>query len=513
MKISYTLYPILDKETMRNLDQKAINEYGIKPEILMENAARSVVDIVLQNYEFEKCLILVGPGNNGGDGFSIARNLRNLDKEVVVLKIGKEYSKEAEYHFQLLKKFDVEVIDFNDTDKDLNKLVDNSQIIIDALFGIGLSRAMEDKLLNLVKYINANFNGVVVSVDIPSGISADTGLLQEAIYATDTVTFQYPKIGFFLNEAAKFLGEVHIVDIGLPNFEKVETNYYWIKNVEFIDDRSGFSHKGKFGKLGIIGGSFGMVGAPVLASLASYVCGAGLVYGFVPEKIASVYDLAALEAVTVPLPSTQSGAIDLKSIVKIINKIESLSINTLLIGPGLGNSQEVALFISRLVEELPSELNLIIDADAIRYFPKNLEKEFNTLIFTPHLGEFANSLDKDIKEVKNSTLDLMKEFLSKLKAKRKILVLKDVPTIIFDEDKYYVFLNPQGALAKAGSGDVLAGIISSFITQGLKPLAAVIGAVWLHNKTGKKAADRLANNSVLARELIREIPAILREGK
>jgi len=458
---------------MLEIDKYAIEKLGVPSEKLMENAAKAVMKAVLKYVkEKSQTAVFCGSGNNGGDGKIVARLLNNQGIYTRCFLISEEIN--------------IEEVELFCKDYD---------IIIDAIFGIGLNRAVEGKAVEVIKLINS-LNKPVIAVDMPSGISADTGEIRgEAVKATETITFSMPKFGQMVTPGALYCGKIEIADIGIPK-EAFETAKFHGRMTDakfvskFFPTRNVDSHKGDYGKVLIIAGSEGMTGAALLAAKAALRCGSGLVSVGVPRNIYSIVATGALEAMVFPLPDKRK---------EILKRLENCDV--CLIGPGMGISEESSVIVANILQN--ASVPVVIDADAITAIskqPKMLQGASCPKIITPHDGEFKRLGGFQGKNRLNSAIDFAKKHNC-------TLVLKGCKTITANSSGF-VWCNTTGnaGMATAGSGDVLAGVIASIIGRGYAPDEAVAAAVWVHGKAGDICAEKFGQYGMTAGDLIEALP-------
>ena len=487
---------VLKPEYIREWELYTMNFQGIDTLNLMENAAQSVVNW-LQDSEYchKSFIIFCGKGNNGGDGLAIARLLRQINKKVVVyiLENGKKGAHAFQHQLQLLRQLDVEV-HFYSIDHSLD-LTDSDTIIIDALFGIGLNKPLTDLGAALVHRINQS-PLLKISIDIPSGMYADrTSKGNIFIYANETLTFQCLKPAFLMSENAPGFGNVHVLNIELLNtyLSTLTTDYQIIDNnyLKLIHKkRKVFSHKGSHGHALMITGSKGMMGAAVLSAKACMRSGIGKLSLLTPPGETQILQQSIPEAICLNTETTNQNIYNL-----------DLSIyHSIGMGPGIGmDSIHQQLFETVFTRY---KGHLLLDADALNYiakYPSLLSSIPPSTIITPHPKELERLFGKVSDDFER--LELIQR---KAKELNIIIVLKGKYTLIATPDSSlyvnYLFGNP--GLAKAGTGDVLAGIITSFLGQGYNPVHAACLGVALHAIAADIALGKESVESLLASDLI-----------
>ncbi|WP_333654339.1 NAD(P)H-hydrate dehydratase [Dissulfurispira sp.] len=506
---------VVTAQEMREIDRITIEDYGIPGLVLMERAGLAVASKVREFYPDKKVLVLCGGGNNGGDGLVAARNLHNrgFDVKVFLAVEPKKLSSDALVQYKIARKFGLSTMPLNEL---LTHLITHHCLIVDAIFGTGLSRPVKGSLAEVFSLINDS-DIPVVAVDIPSGISSDTGeVLGEAIKADFTVTFGLPKRGHLLYPGAEYAGRLFVEDIGFPAkllaSEKINVELIDIKMAsDLILPRPGYSHKGDYGHVLVIAGSKGKTGAALMAAKACLRSGSGLVTLAVPESLLDVFQGRVTEEMTLPLPDDGSGMLSSKAIDVILN-FAAKKIDVIAIGPGIGVSHDTEKVVMELIQR--SSIPLVIDADGINSISRAIGNRQGTtglfkkakapIILTPHPGEMARLLQGS-REVEKNRIDTAISFSKETGA---YLVLKGVPTIVAEPDGN-AFINTTGnpGMATAGSGDVLTGVIASLLGQGSNPLNASLLGVYLHGLAGDAAAREKGEHSLIASDIIDFLPA------
>ena len=530
---------VITADEMREIDRISIEEYGIPGIVLMERAGLAVALKVKEFYPDKKIVVLCGGGNNGGDGLVAARNLHNRGFKVSVLIFAKKnsLSPDCNAQYQIAKKIGIPV-EFR---KDLNERDVHGAVLIDAVFGTGLSRPVKGSLAGVFAFINDS-DVPVVAVDIPSGISSDTGeILGEAIMADYTVTFGLAKRGHLLYPGAEYTGRLFVEDIGFPAkilaSEKINVDMIDREMVSgLIPLRPKYSHKGDYGHVLIVAGSRGKTGAALMAAKACLRSGSGLVTLAVPESLMNIFQGRVTEEMTLPLPDDGSGVLSSKAIDVILN-FAAQKIDVIAIGPGIGVSNDTEKIMNELIQK--STIPMVIDADAINSIaPPHpplgkghpslpplakggsrggiskgaiglLRKAKSPIVITPHPGEMARLLSQESeKEIKiKIEKDRIDTAMSFSKETGTYLVLKGVPTIV-TEPEGRAFINTTGnpGMATAGTGDVLTGIIASLLGQSLNPVNASLLGVYIHGFAGDMAAKGKGEHSLIATDIIDSLP-------
>jgi hydroxyethylthiazole kinase-like uncharacterized protein yjeF len=508
---------VVTAEEMRIIDRKTIEGYGIPGAVLMERAGFSVTAMIKQVFSPRKVIIISGSGNNGGDGLVVARNLYNEGWDVKVfltIKI-EDLKGDALLQYRVANKLGIKIYPINDFLTQHSSLITRHCIIVDALLGTGLSKNVTGLLSEVISLINTS-NVPIVSVDIPSGISSDNGqIMGEAIRADYTVTFGLPKRGHLLYPGAQHSGKLFIEDIGFPeellNSEKLHIELLMKDKVStLIPQRPRYSYKGNYGHVLIVAGSKGKTGAAIMAAKACIRSGAGLVTIGIPKSLADVFQSRVTEEMTLILPDKGDGTLSQRAFRVILNFLNERA-TTLAIGPGISVSDDTKKLMDTLIKT--STTPMVIDADGINSLKGEraiFSKSKAPIILTPHPGEMAGLLGKQ-KGVTVKSQDIERNRInvavSFTKETGTVLVLKGVPTIIAEPDgKAYINSTGNPGMASAGTGDVLTGMISGFLSQGLSPVQASILGVYMHGFAGDSAAAEKGEHSLIATDIIDKVP-------
>ena len=517
---------ILTAEQMREIDRQTIQDLGMPSLTLMENAGVQFVRALEQRFPdlvSQKVTILCGKGNNGGDGFVIARQLwmRGATPRVVLAADPESLSADARVNFHYLQYTGVAPYVVRSMEDWLVIKTDllGSTLLVDALLGTGLSTPLEGFYLELVSDVNTNFPGVpVIAVDMPSGLPSDTGdYVGESVHADLTVTFTAPKVSQVFPPNMNNCGELVVVPIGTPP-ESLMRSDFFLNLVEasevqpLLAPRMKDTHKGDFGHVLVVAGGRGKTGAAGLAGQAALRSGAGLVTVATAESsLTSVAGYAA-ELMTEPLPETEAGSISARALEydRFAGMVKDKSV--LAIGPGLSTHPETVDFVRRVVRDF--KLPMVVDADALNALggaPELLDGRERTLVITPHPGEMGRLVGKSTADVQSRRVETARALA---RAHHLYVVLKGFRTLVA-EPGGQVFVNPTGnpGMAAGGMGDVLTGLIAGFLAQFFdRPPAAVIAAaVYLHGLAGDLAAAEVGELSLTAGDVLRMFPAALRK--
>lgn len=476
---------ILSAQNTKKLDSYTIENCGLMGEVLMERAALAVADTIsVKEVQGARILVVCGSGNNGADGICVARILQDRGFKVILSLIGNEDNATELYkkHKKIALNWGIEFYN----------IIPNEEydVIVDAIFGIGLSREIEGKYFDAISRINSmkkHRNSTVYSVDIPSGISADNGqVLGIAVEADYTITFGYRKLGQLLSPGKEHCGLLIVKTIGFCGLDMagIEPDAFTYTRDDLDDilpDRASNSHKGDYGKILIVAGTKNMAGAAILCAKAAIRSGAGLVKVFTTESNRIIVQESVPEALLCTYKEDwdngQETIAEFKSM--LIRELSWASM--VIVGPGIST-------VNRSVKTLQyickyATCPLLFDADALNIISENtndLEENIcipqNTII-TPHIKEMSRLTQKTVGEIKTDIIDVAKEYAID---KNVIVVLKDSKTVVTDGKKVYINSSGNEGLATGGSGDVLAGIIGSFAAQGESMLDAACAGVYVH---------------------------------
>lgn len=502
---------VLDKASMKQCDNRTITQFKVPAMVLMERAALSVCEEILNRFLKGTVLIVCGTGNNGGDGFALGRMLEEKGFLVEYRLIGnmEKLTKEAKAQLDILHAYGSKI--------STGALKEEYTIVIDGIFGIGLSREITGEYKEIIETLN-EIKGYKIALDIPSGVCADTGKLLGCCFKADlTVTFGYLKKGLLLYPGAEYAGGVVCADIGIREAAFLnnppDTFTFEKEDLSKIPKRSKEGNKGSFGKVSVFAGSSKVSGALLLSVLSAYRSGCGYVKVFTEETNRPILSEKVLEAVIETYQEKQEGLNE--------NEIETLQktyefATEVIIGPGigLGKIPETMLWHVLRADKKP----VIVDADALTILSKSekmqeyLIHSANSrkfpIILTPHLGEFARLLSKDIKQVKEN---LLQEGLAYANKMGVILVCKEARTLVINGISGEVYINCSGneGMATAGSGDVLTGIIAGMLGTKMEPFLAVCMGVYLHGLCGDNAKEKSSSAYMMASDLIKQLPCFL----
>jgi len=480
---------------MREADRRTIDEIGIPSLVLMENAGRQAVaamEAMFSDLLERQIAVLCGRGNNGGDGFVIARTLVQRGADVSVFLLGRvaDVRGDARTNLEILGRLGLTVVEVADSQAwELHFTeVRDCSLIVDAIFGTGLNAPVAGLIESVIADVNAS--GIpVVAIDLPSGLSADTpDSVGPSIDACLTVTLGAPKLPLVLPPGETHAGDIVIADIGIPNeiFDAVEGPRVELLTRgamrDLVSPRSPDSHKGDYGRVLIVAGSRGKTGAAHLAGIGALRSGAGLVTVATPLSCQATISAMAPEYMTEALNEMSDG-VDLDEADRVIE----MARDVIAIGPGLGQATSTKEFIKRLVDRATTPL--VVDADGLNAFTDDAERlvgrEGRDVIITPHPGEMARLVGMSTDEVQARRMDVARNFAS---AHHTYVILKGHRTLIATPDGK-VFINPTGnpGMATGGTGDVLTGMIAAWLAQLLDAEGACKLAVYLHGMAGDLA--------------------------
>ena len=501
---------------MHEIDDTAINDFGLIELALMESAGHRVAQAAenfLNGVDKKSICILAGSGNNGGDALTAARYLSNSGARVKIFLVGNKNHRTESLNTQIriLRSMTVEIQQL-ESDRAWERLqitLRFADAVVDGILGTGFFGEIRPSALRLIRLINS-MSKPVISIDIPSGVEADTGFVGEAaIHASCTVALGLPKPGHFICPGANYVGKLVIDDIGIPqkilNGDIHQTLLDDKLAVTFLPARAKDVHKGSCGKILVVAGSRGMTGAACLASMSALKVGAGLVTLAVPESLNDLYEVKLTEVMTSVLDEVKSGIIGGNKAIGALTDLAEKA-DAILIGPGLGRAQETLDLVKKIVSTVDKPL--ILDADAIFAFNgagEELKNCKHIPILTPHLGELAALLNISVEELRRSLIENVRKAAQDFRA---MIVAKSECTIIAYPNGE-IFISPLGnsSMATAGSGDVLAGTIAGLMKQ--TPFAPLAG-VYLHGTAGN-FADAEKSEGLIASDIMENLPKAIKK--
>ncbi len=531
---------------MRHIDQDTIEGIGIPGIVLMETAGSAIVRAIERHYPAcQRIGIFAGKGNNGGDGIVIARQLAHAGRDVHLFLVSpvESFTGEAHINLQIAKRLTAsfglqappkgrlritEILSEKEGGKEgsvegWKHWMANCELLVDAIFGTGLRGAVRGAIATVINDINS-LRTPILSIDLPSGLDADTGNpLGACVRAERTVTIGLPKRGLLVHPGAELAGHLEVVDIGFPqqvvDSQNIKVNWTTAAQAtEWIPPRPPASHKGSYGRVLVVAGSTGMTGAAALASEAALRAGAGLVTLATPKHLNAILESLLPEVMTLPLPETAAGSLAESATSAILEFAEKTK-SVLAIGPGLSQHSETVALVHRLVRENREQglgLRMVVDADglnalahatlgeaAIRRLLLQLGKE---AVLTPHPGEMARLTNTPVSTLEADRIRTAQQFANEHGV---TLVFKGAPTVI-GHPNGDVWVNSTGnpGMATGGMGDVLTGIIAGLMAQGVPSERAAVLGVYLHGLAGDIAAEAVGMHGLIASDVLKAVPQV-----
>lgn len=500
---------------MREIDQTAIQLYGIPGIVLMENAGVEItrkIKSILGTVQGKKVCIFAGKGNNGGDGYVVARHLFNQGAKVKVFLLGskKNIIGDAKTNLDIITNMEIGILEVNgERDWDQVKIaVTFADCLVDGILGTGFRGETDGEVAQAIEIINSS-GRTIVAVDIPSGVDANTGQIRgSAVKAGYTVTLGLPKPGLLLYPGAEYAGTVTVADIGLPSSlladSEIKQNVITAADVRsLLQKRPADAHKGSCGKVLVVAGSQGLTGAAALSSQAALRAGAGLVTLGIGESLHDIMEIKLTEVMTKPLPDISKGAIGRKA-VPYIREFAG-ECNVLAIGPGIGRQEETMAAVRELTQSVPCPL--VIDADGLQSlvgFTEMLPDLGGLAVLTPHPGEMAKLVGSSPERINQDRIGIARQAAGQWGS---IVVLKGAGTVVaFPDGEVYINTTGNAGMATGGTGDVLTGVIAAFIAQGLSSHEAAVAGVYIHGLAGDIAAQN-GEIGLTASDVIQALPA------
>lgn len=517
---------IVGTHMMREMERRTIEEFNINSNQLMDRAGYNVAATVRRLLESAGlssalALVIAGRGNNGGDAFVAARYLKDMGTPVEVWIAGSanQLSGDAALYYGKLKAAKIHVEEFP-TQKDWDDVIANPlpcEALVDGVLGTGITGPARGPAAGAIRYIRSQANdALVISIDVPSGLNADTGFAEgDAVKADMTVTMGLAKPGLIEPHAADYVGAIEVANIGLPDAVIAEAEADSRELIFYSDLKPLFprrkrnSHKGDYGHLLVVAGSRGMSGAAGFAVLAATRSGVGLVSAVVPQSIHALVANAALEPMVHPAQETEAGSLSLGALPLIRSFYDR--VNAILIGPGLSRNPEITQLVRALLAE--TALPMVLDADALYALGADLaaiaKARSSGIIITPHPGEMARLLNTTVEYAQS---DRFATAARAAKTAKAVVVLKGAGTVVAAE-KLPLLINSTGnpGMANGGNGDVLAGFMAGFLAQGFSGYDAARAAVYLHGKAGDLVAMRHSQFAMNATDVLEELPFAFRD--
>lgn len=502
---------LVTAKIMRQLDKIVIEEHGIKSTTLMENAAQSVFDKIVEyedDLKGKKATVICGKGNNGGDGLLVAQHLKNAGVDISVFVLAKKTSISADSKKSLTKLnkiykktvFVEKLEDFDLSDPD---------IIIDAIFGTGFNSNPEGIYYDVIKQMNDS-KIKIYSIDIPSGLHGTTGNIEDiAVNATNTITLAYGKVGLYVNDGYIYSGRVDVVDIGFPEDvdDEIQDTRMLTEEIDTFGayaDRELTADKKDFGKVFNFSGSLSMPGAAVLSSTAALRAGTGLLKLGIPMNISASVSTIFPEIMSLPLGYAQPGFTSINAEKEVLKGYKWC--NACLVGPGLSVHPETKKVVRRLIQKSNGK-PMVLDADALNIMAEQnelFEKMGPHVVLTPHNSEMARMINTSKELFLLERIEIVTQKAIDWKC---YIVLKGTPTLIaFPDGRMYTHINKNPAMAVGGIGDTLSGIIVSLLGQEIPMEKAIITSLYIHSIAGQYATEKYGEVSMLPSDLIKEIP-------
>lgn len=500
---------------MREMDHRTIDSFGIPGRVLMENAGRGATRVFMEKFYHrpgQKVGIMAGRGNNGGDGFVVARYLAQQGIPVAVYLLAEKttVAGDAAANLALLPSLGIPLTEIPDETafSEHCHTMERIDIWVDAILGTGLKSNVKGYFKRIIDFMN-NSTKPVFAVDIPSGLNSDTGQpCGVCIKARATATFGFAKTGHLVYPGADYTGDLEIIDIGIPHSiaQTVNPKQFVLKekNVrDLIMPRSADSHKGQTGHLLVIAGSPGKTGAAAMSAVSALRSGAGLVTLGIAESLNTVLETQVLEAMTHPLPETQAGILGPAASDLIMDLMADK--NCLALGPGLGQAAETHEVVINIIKN--SEIPLVIDADGLNILSANvpvLHECKAPVILTPHPGEMTRLLNTTVVNVQQDRIAAARNFAQRYGVH---MVLKGAGTVIaLPDGNVYINTTGNAGMASGGMGDVLTGVIAGLICQGYSAAEAARLGVYLHGAAADTLAEKIGPVGYLASEVMNSIP-------
>ncbi len=510
-------------KTIKTIDHAAVSKYGMRSVQLMENAGAGVAAVIVKELgkriEGRRVAIIAGKGNNAGDGYVCARLLANMGARVTVFSLASsnELKGDCLLNERIWRKMSGEVRSISTGAPLRNERNESSlkhaAIIVDAIFGTGLSSPISGTYAEAIRHING-LGKKIISVDIPSGIDATTGaILGIAVKATVTVAMAMPKLGTYIYPGREYAGQLETIDIGCPacllTDETIKENLVtgqWVAGILRTIQRRPESHKGSFGHVLVVGGSHGKTGAPYMAAMGAMRTGAGLATIALPKSLEAAMSAKTTEVMTLGLPDEKDGPLGAEAIDVVIKAMRHKA--AICIGPGLGLSAGSSSLVLSMIER--ARAPVVIDADGLNAMTSSiavLKKAKASLILTPHPGEAARLLGVDVAAIQSDRVGAARTLAERTGA---IVLLKGASSVIAAPN-HDIYIVPTGnpALATAGTGDVLSGVIAGLLSQGVSPVEAAVSGAYLHGLVADDYKTLHGDTGMIATDLLHLMPSVI----
>ena len=509
---------VVTAQEMRQIDQQTIEQIGISGAVLMEHAGSAVVRVIHQHFpECQRIAIIVGKGNNGGDGLVVARQLAHAGQPIQIFLVSppESFAGDALANLQIAQNLNLPITSVlaEDELEATKSQIASADLIVDSIFGTGLRGGVHGFIGDVITYINKT-ERPVIAIDLPSGLSADTGMAEGAcIQASYTVTMGLPKRGNLIHPGATFTGKLEVADIGFPpsvtDAQNIQINWTQPSDAaRILPPRPIHSHKGTYGRVYVVAASTGMTGAAALTSTGALRVGAGLVTLGAPESLNPILEVKLTEAMTVPLPETAEGSLALEAKSHIIETVDRTK-SVLAIGPGLSQHPETVALVHSLICE--SNAPIVIDADGVNALSKSkeiLSSLSPQTVLTPHPGEMARLIGGTVEALERDRIGIAQRFAE---THNVTLVLKGAPTVVARGDGE-VWINSTGnaGMATGGMGDILTGLIAGLIAQKVSPFDAAVLGVYLHGLAGDIVAESIGMHGLMAGDVLNSVPKAIK---
>jgi len=499
---------IATRDIVREIDNTTIKKYGIPGLILMENAGRAVSTVILSQYpEAEKISVFCGGGNNGGDGFVIARHLISAGKEVTtyLLQNKNDYKGDAKTNLEALRKISKDVKKISSNFSNYKK----SDLIVDSIFGTGINDEVKGTVKKIIGEINS-LRTPKISVDLPSGLDSDSGVpLGIAVKADSTVTFIVLKLGITIYPGIEYTGKLFIADITTPKRleDKISCELITFgKCKNIIKNRPADTHKGTYGHTLVIAGSSGKTGAAFLCAHSAVRSGSGLVTIGAPKSVIKSIEEKIVEPMSEGLNDNGKGYFTEESLPDAVHNLKSKT--SLAIGPGISTNRNTEKFVLGLLRK--SRIPVVADADAINIIARNkniLKKLKAPVILTPHPGEMARLAGTNTKDIQKNRIEYAGNFAVSYKC---YVVLKGARSVIATPNGH-IYINPTGnpGMSSGGMGDVLTGVIAGLLAQNYTAVEACILGTFIHGLSGDMASEKIGKSGITATDIANGIPSAI----
>jgi len=499
---------------MREMDRTAVEKYAIPELVLMENAGVAAFCVIQEKIGVagKRCLVFCGSGNNGGDGFVVARKIRSAGGDVMVILLGNREKIRgiSETNLNMLVKLEIEIREVRSADE-IRSCVAHCHLMVDAILGTGLSKDVRGHYREVIDLMNRS-GKPVLSLDIPSGVNGDTGqVMGISVKADWTVTFGLPKLGNLLHPGCENGGELFVTHISFPTvMTRSDDLKFSINLPPTLPQRAVAGHKGDFGDVLFIAGAAGYYGAPYFAAMSFLKAGGGYARLAAPEAITPVIAGNGSEIVFVPLKQTDAGSLSMENrkALLALSRITDMTV----IGPGLSLDPETLQLVRQLIQEI--DRPVLIDGDGITAISEDadlLTTRKAPTILTPHMGEMARITQMTLSEINKDRVGILRKTASGLNA---TIVLKGARSMIGTPDgRMFVNMTGNSGMATAGSGDVLAGAVAAMFSLGLRIPNAVEKGVFIHGLAGDLAAETMGEDGITARDIMMHLPAAVKADR